>query len=466
MFNLRFIVFTTFIIQACVILQMPDAASEIPSLDDYPPKVVARVMADFDERKSALLAEGAPADKHGLAGWGACASEVENAYGRYLNAFESDRPSEKRALLQEATALPCFHYPVRPKKLSRGPNTDYLRHVLDSARILANEAVLCAGQGNAEASVTMLESGFRFLEHQATSPFTLVQLTRYACQRILVEATEACLATQALTPGQLRRIQTAVDAALVPDALPRAWHLSSQIDNTPTPFDYMPTIYITDAESQAQLRGLSTVLAVERYHAHAGKFPPSLKSLVPDYCTAVPLDPFSGAPLTYVLGENHYAVGSVGPDGTLPESLFEISKDAYHDQRNRILMPRKRTPRPFGEMPWLPTDRVEHRTTRSEKKAIHIVYGTLANTPWSDEGQTPSLEVNVLVFLAGPLDGGIAVLLESASNTNNEVLPIMAAFWVQGDRVYTVNDWARDLAPALEAAPATITLDAVRDVAR
>ena len=62
----------------------------------------------------------------------------------------------------------------------------------------------------------------------------------------------------------------------------------------------------------AARRVLVATLAVERYRRdHAGALPPSLQTLVPAYRGAVPVDPFSGDPLTY----------RTSPDGYLLYSL-------------------------------------------------------------------------------------------------------------------------------------------------
>ena len=50
----------------------------------------------------------------------------------------------------------------------------------------------------------------------------------------------------------------------------------------------------------AARRVLIATIAVERYRRdHGGVFPPSLKAVVPVYLASVPVDPFSGDPLTY-----------------------------------------------------------------------------------------------------------------------------------------------------------------------
>jgi hypothetical protein len=66
---------------------------------------------------------------------------------------------------------------------------------------------------------------------------------------------------------------------------------------------------------QAHVRCLLVALAVERYrHAH-GQWPETLKQLVPEPLSDVPLDPFDGAPLRYRRLADGVIVYSVGVDG-------------------------------------------------------------------------------------------------------------------------------------------------------
>lgn len=62
----------------------------------------------------------------------------------------------------------------------------------------------------------------------------------------------------------------------------------------------------------AARRACIAALAVERYRrAHGGLPPPALDALVPSYLPAVPIDPFSGAPIIYKPGPHVYVLYSV-----------------------------------------------------------------------------------------------------------------------------------------------------------
>jgi hypothetical protein len=60
---------------------------------------------------------------------------------------------------------------------------------------------------------------------------------------------------------------------------------------------------------------LVTTLALQAYkQERKGKYPEMLGDLVPAHLLAIPLDPFSGAPLKYRLTDEKYLLYSIGPD--------------------------------------------------------------------------------------------------------------------------------------------------------
>jgi hypothetical protein len=70
-----------------------------------------------------------------------------------------------------------------------------------------------------------------------------------------------------------------------------------------------------DASSRARLTLAAAALAVERRRIDAGTWPDSLAALVPEYLGEVPLDPFTGAPVRYVIGDRGVLLYSIGPNG-------------------------------------------------------------------------------------------------------------------------------------------------------
>lgn len=64
------------------------------------------------------------------------------------------------------------------------------------------------------------------------------------------------------------------------------------------------------------LQCAETALAVERYRLKYRSLPPSLEAMVPEFMDAVPIDPFDGRPIRYLLREGGgYTLYSIGEDG-------------------------------------------------------------------------------------------------------------------------------------------------------
>lgn len=72
---------------------------------------------------------------------------------------------------------------------------------------------------------------------------------------------------------------------------------------------------VKEAKSLAQIYTTQTALAVERYRLANGKLPDNLDSLVPQFLSALPEDPFDGQPLRYHRLEKGYVIYSIGSDG-------------------------------------------------------------------------------------------------------------------------------------------------------
>ena len=84
---------------------------------------------------------------------------------------------------------------------------------------------------------------------------------------------------------------------------------------------FPPALGVGALKSYLPLAGLNlamrrtsvAALAVERFRrGHAGEAPATLSALVPEYLTAVPLDPFSGHPLSYRRTAVSYVIYSIG----------------------------------------------------------------------------------------------------------------------------------------------------------
>lgn len=93
----------------------------------------------------------------------------------------------------------------------------------------------------------------------------------------------------------------------------------------------------------AARRVLAATLAIERYRRdHAGTIPSSLQALVPAYFAAVPLDPFSGDPLTYTPDPGGYLLYS------LDTNLRNDRGALYGVGSRKRLMPRGGEARDLG----------------------------------------------------------------------------------------------------------------------
>ncbi len=426
----------------------------LPTLDDYPKTVVMYVMQRFEGERDALREKGIPEDDDGIVNWEDCGPAINNAHKVYLQAFKAATLSEKRKALLEATAMPCFEFPSGNNEL----HLDYLGDLRNGARILTNETVLCAAQGDTEGAVTMLSAGYGLLAHPARAPTMLVYLTRIACQGLLDEALRATLATQKLSDGQLKRLDEAVALATRPDTLARVWLYEESTAPGTDPLDQLQTVYITDAESQAQLLLSRSAIAVERYLLAHGYLPGSLDTLVPAYLPAAPADPLIGAPMGYQKANGSYAIFSVGKDGIALENPFEEPEDGVYPYRTLLVLPETKVITPLAEMPWSTLNLSDDKHSRKEKRAIEAVFGAI------DLSQACG-GANMAMLSAGPLDDGIGVLIDACGG-EGRTIPVQAAFWVHDKQVYAVNSWAKDLAEDLPECPAHIDFDAVRDVVR
>ena len=61
-------------------------------------------------------------------------------------------------------------------------------------------------------------------------------------------------------------------------------------------------------------RCIDTAIAIERYRRREGTLPESLAELVPDFLEAVPIDPFDGKPVRYIVKKEAYLVYTCGRD--------------------------------------------------------------------------------------------------------------------------------------------------------
>ena len=102
-----------------------------------------------------------------------------------------------------------------------------------------------------------------------------------------------------------------------------------------TEFGYVARIQaINDAADAA--------IAIERYRRKHGKLPEKLDELVPEFLPQVPVDPFDGQPLRYLIDEEGCRIYSIGEDDTDdggegdlagdPDVVFRVGRHAEADE--------------------------------------------------------------------------------------------------------------------------------------
>ena len=73
-------------------------------------------------------------------------------------------------------------------------------------------------------------------------------------------------------------------------------------------------VHATDVVLLCDLRALRLEVALRRYRAARGEWPPNLAALTPEFMDKVPLDPFSGGAFIYQRGGGSCSFYSLGPD--------------------------------------------------------------------------------------------------------------------------------------------------------
>jgi hypothetical protein len=111
----------------------------------------------------------------------------------------------------------------------------------------------------------------------------------------------------------------------------------------------------------ACIRCMNAALAAERYRQTHKHWPDSLDKLCPRFLSAIPIDPFDGAPLRYRRVEDGAVIYSVGNDGIDdsghldPEHINQPGVDVGYrlwDVPKRRQPPRPKPPIQPAPMPW------------------------------------------------------------------------------------------------------------------
>jgi len=82
-------------------------------------------------------------------------------------------------------------------------------------------------------------------------------------------------------------------------------------------FEWMPDVPMTNemvAETEASARMSNLAIAITLFKQRNGTYPTTLSDLVPDFIASVPIDPFDGRPMRYLLVDDGAVIYSVGSD--------------------------------------------------------------------------------------------------------------------------------------------------------
>jgi len=115
----------------------------------------------------------------------------------------------------------------------------------------------------------------------------------------------------------------ALDSFAPPQNLAAADNLEKANQEMERKHYYLSKLFITalfktvikEANNFAYLRTSIAAIAVERFRLAHGRLPENLNELVPQFLSAVPIDPFDGASLRYHCLAKGYVIYSVGSDG-------------------------------------------------------------------------------------------------------------------------------------------------------
>ncbi len=99
--------------------------------------------------------------------------------------------------------------------------------------------------------------------------------------------------------------------------------------------------FAAEARNEAQNRSVVALIAIERYRRKHDELPENLEQLVPEFLDEVPVDPFDGQPLRYIIRDGKPILYSVGMD------QFDDGGQGDSDGEPDILFPRP----PYEEQP-------------------------------------------------------------------------------------------------------------------
>jgi len=334
---------------------------------EIPVEVSTLLSERFESRMSALRATGGPETVADLEKWfpapptGENAAEVfQKAFDHYVYAGERDyenlpivgqahlpepghpMPASMKAiigkyleandealrLLHEAGAMQHFRHPIdfaHDLDTTRRGSASLLGYLVkrlltrrgdafssvvelgsgmrQAARLLMLETLLRAEDGDHAATADSIIAALGVWRSYSKEPFVIAQLSRYACQGITVSSFGYVLNRTALPEEPLRRVQNALAAMELPEALPRSMLAEGCIypetqDDPEFERQMTEQQIVIDAGGVAYVRIAVAAAALERFRLAEGHLPDSLDDLTPTFLDRVPLDPVSYTHLT------------------------------------------------------------------------------------------------------------------------------------------------------------------------
>ena len=102
------------------------------------------------------------------------------------------------------------------------------------------------------------------------------------------------------------------------DRLTARWSPHTRLLAMVTPNFSKAAVTVVRAETRARQAALAC--AIKRFHLQNHRYPTNLTELLPNYITAVPIDLFTGSPMTYGQTSHGWELTSQGPDPTTPKA--------------------------------------------------------------------------------------------------------------------------------------------------
>jgi len=255
--------------------------------------------------------------------WPAPAME-ENAAVAYMEVPSWSKRKENPDLtfdqLVEASERKAFRYPfnweeavydwlefmMSPVNMEMG--TKLRAHV----RFAQHECFEALDDGRAADAVEAAAVSLRIVEHLNQQPTILAQLTKFACVDMTVLAVDAVLERGEIDANHARALMEACAAANGPYAVPRAIIGEYVIFGDP----YSAGIIdLYDAHRRSSLRTRQLAAAIKALHADMGHWAEDYEYLVPEYLSAVPMNPFTGKPIPFERDERMYTF-TLQPEGS------------------------------------------------------------------------------------------------------------------------------------------------------